>query len=466
LSRTRTQPGRPGPTGRKAPATAFQASLFVVLALAFFQPLRAQDTIPPRPPYDSSFVASSPVVDEIVVAGNEKTKAFVILREMSIHPGDTLTKKAIDYDKERIYSLRLFNRVEVTAAPAAPGRAKITVQVNERWYIFPYPILGIRDRDWSKVFYGAGLVHSNFRGRNEKLYASAVLGYDPSYSLWYRNPFLNEEGTWFLEGRTSYSIIRNRSPQVESELGEYQERHFNLLATVGRRFGRQHSAWVNGGYRSVHVPNESPISTISGSGTDKFPVLGAGYTFDSRDLAEYPSRGSLVSVTASKSGFPGHEVDFFRYATDLRYFQPLPGGFTLAGRVYTDFAAGGTVPSYSRVYIGYGERVRGHFRTLIEGENLAGAIAELRFPIVSARYVKVGMLPDGVNLWRLGLSAALFGDAGTAWFRDEKFSTGNLTKGYGAGLNFLLPYSIVLRVEYARNEARKGEVIIDLGTML
>ena len=58
------------------------------------------------------------------------------------------------------------------------------------------------------------------------------------------------------------------------------------------------------------------------------------------------------------------------------------------------------------------------------------------------------------------------GDAGTAWFRDENFSTGNLTKGYGAGLHFLLPYSMIFRVEYAWNEVREGELIIDLGAVL
>jgi outer membrane protein assembly factor BamA len=437
--------------------------LLILLALAAAAGSRAQDSIPPL---SIAGADEGSLVDEVIVVGNEKTEAFVILREMSLHPGDIVTQKAIDFDRDRIYSLRLFNSVDVTPIPSVPGKVKIVVEVNERWFIFPYPILGIRDRDWSKIYYGAGVVHTNFRGRNEKLSASVVLGYDPSFTLAYRNSFLDDPGTWWLSAGTSYSKVRNRSPEVEAQAGDYEERHFSLVSSVGRRYGRTRSSWFTLGYRSVEVPGENPVSTISPDGTDRFPVAGLGYSYDTRDLAEYPSGGSFFQVTFNQNGLPGEDLDFHRFATDLRHFQPIAGGLTLAGRVFTDLAGGGTVPAYSRVYIGYGNRIRGHFDTVIEGENLAGATLELHYPVVPARVVRVGVLPEGLNVWRLGVSVAAFGDAGTAWFRGEKFSVANLTKGYGAGIHFLLPYSIVLRFEYALNEARDGELIIDLGAVL
>jgi outer membrane protein assembly factor BamA len=439
--------------------------LLILLPLVLVTRSPAQDTIPPVH-VPAAEVGEGTIVDDVIVVGNDKTETFVILREMSLHPGDAITRRAIDYDRDRIYSLRLFNSVDVTAIPTTAGKATIVVEVNERWYIFPYPILGIRDRDWSKVYYGAGVVHSNFRGRNEKLSATVVLGYDPSFALAYRNSFLDDAGTWFLDARTSYSKVRNRSPEVESLVGEYEERHFSALANVGRRYGRTRNSWLTLGYRSVTVPGDNPVSTISPDGSDRFPVIGLGYAYDTRDLAEYPSHGTFAQVTANQYGFPGADVNFHRLATDLRHFQPIAGGLTAAARVYMDLGGGGTIPAYSRVYIGYGDRIRGHFQTVIEGENLGGATVELHYPVLPSRYVRVPALPDGLNVWRLGVSAAVFGDAGTAWFRDEKFSVANLTKGYGGGLHFLLPYSIVLRVEYAWNEAREGEVIIDLGAVL
>jgi len=420
---------------------------------------RAQDSTG-RPP------GAVLTVGEVIVTGNEKTKDFVILREMSLRAGEEITQEKLDYDRERIYSLRLFNRVRVSAAPAGPGLANIVVEVNERWYIFPFPILGVRDRDWGKVFYGAGVAHNNFRGRNEKLFASLVLGYDPAVSLFYRNSFLDDGGTWFLDAKTSYSRVRNRSPQVESLFGEYEERHFTFLVNIGRRFGRYHSVWATGGYSVVDVPNRNPLTTVAGDGMDAFPTGGVSYLFDTRDLLEYPAQGTMVGLSVTKYGIPGHGTDFFRVATDVRHFLPLPWGFVLAGRVFTDHGGGKLIPSYNRVYFGYSERIRGHFDEVIEGDNRAGGTVELHFPLLDPRYLRVDPLPAGFNLWRFGIGGAIFADAGTAWFRETKFSVANLAKGYGGGIHLLLPYSTVLRLEYAWNELRKGEFIFDLGAAL
>jgi len=416
---------------------------------------------------DTLSTLESPLtVGEVLINGNEKTRAFVILREMSLRPGEEITREKLDYDRERIYSLRLFNRVQVRAAPAGSGKANIMVEVNERWYIFPFPILGIRDRDWGKVFYGAGVAHNNFRGRNEKLFASVVLGYDPAISLFYRNSFLGDEGTWFMDAKTAYSRVRNRSPQVEALLGGYEERHFSFLSNIGRRLGRHHSIWAGAGYRVVDVPNRDSLTTVTGDGSDGFPTASLGYRFDTRDLQEYPSVGTMVGISVTKFGVPGNEPDFFRIGTDVRHFLPLPAGFVLAGRLFTDIAGGNRIPSYNRVYFGYSERIRGHFTEVTEGENRAGATIELHFPILQPRYLRVDPLPEGFNLWRFGIGAALFGDAGSTWFRGTKFSVANLVKGYGGGIHLLLPYSGVLRFEYAWNEFRRGEFILDLGAAL
>jgi outer membrane protein assembly factor BamA len=463
---SRRAPGRAGP----AAAFRFHSRVIVLAVLLCLAtgPARAQDAPAAPPPPAATDSASAPplIVDEVLVTGNEKTEAFVILREMSLHPGDSVTQERLDYDRERIYSLRLFNRVQVRSYPSEPGKAKIVVEVNERWFIFPFPVLGIRDRDWSKVYYGAGVVHNNFRGRNEKLFGSLILGYDPAVSLFYRNTFLDDAGTWFMDARTSYSRVRNRSPEIESVVGEYQEKHFSILANVGRRIGSNNSVWLSGGYSIVHVPSGSAVATISPDGTDRFPVAGAGYMFDTRDLQEYPSRGTMLGVTFTKYGVPGRDLDYLRIAADFRHFIPLPGGLSVGARIFTDNAGGGRIPSYSRVYFGYGERIRGHFSEVIEGESLAGAAAELHVPLLAVRYLKMDLLPNGFNLWRFGVTAAVFADAGTAWFRDGSFSTANLAKGYGAGIHLLLPYSAVLRFEYALNERREGEFIVDLGAAL
>ncbi len=403
------------------------------------------------------------VVDTVTITGNAHTKDFVILREMSLHPGALITRDLLEYDKNRIYSLGLFTEVVLKVMPTTSGKATIDVDVRERWYIYPYPIFGIKDRDWSKLFYGAGLAHLNFRGRDEKLFATFVFGYDPMVALSYRNPFLSEEGTYYLEGHLSYSTEQNQSILAEEDTANFDERHFSVSTTIGRRFGIHHNVWAQLGYDIISVPDFLPGRTLSPNGKDSYPNLQIGYTYDSRDLSEYPHLGSLAQFTITKYGVPGATIDFIRYATDLRRYVPLVGAFDWTVRAYSDIVAAGPTPPYNHVYFGYGERIRGHFDEVMEGENLLGLSTELHFTILPPRYFFVGFLPQEFGVWKFGIVAAAFGDAGTVWFRHDPLALVNVAKGYGLGLHFLLPYSAVLRTEYAWNEARRGQFIIDAG---
>jgi outer membrane protein assembly factor BamA len=118
------------------------------------------------------------------------------------------------------------------------------------------------------------------------------------------------------------------------------------------------------------------------------------------------------------------------------------------------------------VFFGYGERIRGHFKEVFEGESIFGATAELHLPLLEPRYFRVGFLPKEFSVWRFGIVAAAFADAGTVWFRSMPVALDRFLRGYGIGLHFLLPYSFVLRAEYAINEVRKGEFIFDVGAAL
>jgi outer membrane protein assembly factor BamA len=220
------------------------------------------------------------------------------------------------------------------------------------------------------------------------------------------------------------------------------------------------------GYELVDIPENHAGQAISPDGIDAFPVAGLGYMFDTRDLREYPSAGHFVRLSVTKIGWPSKRLDLIRYAADVRQFTPFPFGTTFVVRLFTDCVAGSRTPSYNRVFFGYGERIRGHFKEVMEGESQFGAVAELRCPLLSPRYFTAGFAPKEFGLWRFGISAAVFADAGTVWFRGQPVALNAFAKGYGGGLHFLLPYSVVLRTEVAWNEARRSQFIIDVGTSL
>ena len=409
------------------------------------------------------------IVDRVVIQGNEHTKDFVILREMTLKPGVLISQQLLEYDKNRIYSLGLFNEVQLQIIPFSDSVATIVVFVSERWYIYPYPIIGIKDGDWGKLYYGLGLLNTNFRGRNEKLAMSFVVGYDPALTIFYRNPFLTSDGSYYLETRLSLNKIRNKSlltiPYVNGILqNNFDERHYSFMMSLGKRFGISHTAWVSAGYEVITVEPYYVNSTISTIAEDKLPILGAGYLYDTRDISEYPNIGAFARFSVTKFGLPSMNVDIVRYAADVRKYVPLAQQLVLAGRAMTDIATIGPTPSYNRVYLGYDEKIRGHFNEKYEGESRFIASAELHYTLMSPRYFNVTELPKAFGVWRFGVVASAFADAGTVWFRSEPFALDKFVKGYGIGINFLLPYSVVFRAEYALNEVRQGEFIFDLGS--
>jgi outer membrane protein assembly factor BamA len=417
---------------------------------------------------DSSFVIPSvlePVtIDRIVIRGNAVTKDYVILREMSLKPGDTLSLKAADYDQHRVYSLGLFNRVELSYH-VADHKATLYVDVNERWYIFPYLVLGLKDRDWSKLYYGLGVLHDNFRGRNEKIYASFALGYDPFFTVRYQNPILSLESNLFLSSRVYYSRERNKSLISQQSGPNFDEDQYGLEGTLGKRFNLFQSLSLTLGYGVLTVSQNKVGRTLSPSGRDAFISAGLGFSHDTRDIAQYPSRGTYLGVSISKYGLGESIVNYYRVSLDSRTFVPALGDVTLAGRLFVNLAGGGSVPNYGHVYFGYEERIRGHFKEVYEGEDILGSSLELRVPIIPVHFLKIGVIPiPEFSVWRFGVYVALFGDAGKVWYRSDSFNLNSLARGYGVGLNFLLPYSGVFRIEYAMNEVRRGEFIFDISS--
>jgi hypothetical protein len=61
------------------------------------------------------------------------------------------------------------------------------------------------------------------------------------------------------------------------------------------------------------------------------------------------------------------------------------------------------------------------------------------------------------------LYAGFFVDVGKTWYRGERFFHQPWYSGYGVGLHFLLPYSLIVRTEYAFTMKHQGQFILDFG---
>ena len=321
------------------------------------------------------------IVKSISIIGNETTVPHVILREMSLQVGDTLTQAVLQHDRDQIYNLGLFNKVDVTYQRDSIF-ADVVVTVSERWYFIPYPIFGAKYHDITKWYYGVGVMHQNFRGRNEKLYGNFGLGYDQWLSFTYQNPKITDDDDLFFATTASIQKLHN----LDTANGEYSNNNYSVQTTMGKRYGFYQTVYLNAGYNVWQVSEPQGGRTGSASGRDAFLSASMQYWYDTRNNHEYTTDGTLLKLILTKYGFGESDVNLVQANFDFRKFFGWGNENGIGFRVYGDDITGGNVPAYLHTFFGYGDRIRGYFYQVIEAEGKAIASVELRLPILTPRY--------------------------------------------------------------------------------
>lgn len=415
---------------------------------------------------------SGKTIASILVIGNDKTDEDVIKREMLLDTGDTYNDSLRVLSERRLMNLFLFNDVEIIPVPDNDDLA-LLVKVTERLFIFPFPEFRREDRDWSKLTYGVGLAHINFRGRNEKLLGIVLFGYRPGFQIDYYNPWIGTKNRY-----TNRIFIRKYS--TAHQVLDLSEDHFYTRWSIGRFWTRYFSSQISLDYENVQIPKKDFIDNSAG-----LPVPESSYTndiwgidfsiyYDNRDLIVYPTQGCYAAFSVINQGLFNSIVNYTQLDMGLRYFKSL-GPIVLAGRTHSLITTG-TLPIYRYVYLGFEERIRGHFSEIATGENRMLASLETRFhliPLQKYNFPSFILPQSSTQNLNFGLDAAFFFDTGVVWGKDltnpaqskeeKKLENQKLIHGFGASLRFRLPYVEIARLEYAFNEKLDGELIFEVG---
>jgi len=407
------------------------------------------------------------VIDSIKISGNETTQDFVILRELTISIGDTINPTIAEYDRERIYSLRIFNSVELKPYQYE-NINYLLISVAESWYIYPIPFVTLKDRDWDKVSYGISVSLLNFRGRNETLSGFAAFGYDPSFGFRYFNPNLSYNQNLSLQVNLSYSTSTNKSNEAEYLHGSsFEQTNFTSRVQLGKRFGNYHWAYVKTGFDYVETPFYQQGINASDDNIDKTFVIGASYVYDTRDLTLYAADGIYALLNYE---FKGLGIDGINYRVadlEFREYRKIVERFTAKWRMSFRHTAGETVPYYDYSYIGYSERIRGYFNDgESEGNDRFIGSVEINYPIIEETRINlywVPLLPNSLLSYRVAVIAGLFGDTGLTRNSGDPLAIKNFNSGYGTGISFLLLPYFIFRLEFAVNDNGNTEWIFDLG---
>lgn len=406
------------------------------------------------------------IVDTIWVQGNKITDEDIILRELTFMKGDTLTLKLLEYNRERIYSLGLFTKVDLLPYHSYSNNI-LLIYVEESWYIYPIPTASLRDNDWNKLSYGINLIVKNFRGRNETIITTLELGYDPSFRVMYYKPNIIPGSDIFWGIDLLYTSITNKSKSAYQLYGgDFSQKFFIAGLEVGKRFGTFQRLSGKLNYNYIESPVFISSVNASNSRIDRYPSINFLYSYDTRDLAQFPKEGILGTANVEFKGLGVNNINYQIFGIDFREYRKLIDDLTTKWRLAARFSSGKTIPFYDYSIIGYNEKIRGYYSRVLEGNNYFLGSLELLYPLIkdfNITFDFIPVLPRELLSYRIGLYLELFGDTGAAKILGKPLRSTDFESGYGFGFSMLfLPYNI-LRFEIAFDEYKNSEFILGLG---
>jgi len=431
--------------------------IFITLCLSILVKAENGDTLFYKGDY-------SVIIDSIVIEGNNQTEDFIILRELTILPGDTLNPVLAEYNRERVYSLNIFN--EVKLYPFELNSINyLLITIEESWYIYPLPFVTLKNRDWDKISYGVAVKIANFRGRNETLRGRLALGYDPSLTFSYTNPNLSRNLDLFSIFEIGLLDVNNKSEVAKELAGEdFEHKFYFAKVTFGKRFGLFHRFAVTAGYDYIETPFYIKGVSASNERIDRTVILGANYNYDTRDLRQYASNGLFAFASFELKGMGINDINYRIAYIDYREYRPIISSFILKWRLATRLTSG-NVPYYDYSYLGLNQRIRGHWDEQQEGNDVFIGSLEMDYWILNDYRLNlywIPLLPNSLLSYRVGLVWELFADTGTTRLIGEPLALNQFSTGYGTGVSILLLPYFTMRIEYAVNEQFKGQWIFDI----
>ena len=385
-------------------------------------------------------------VGEINIIGAVKSRPSVILRELSLAPGDTIRYSELINSQQRLYLTGLFESVFVRPAPSVAGDSTerdIRIEVKEK--LSSELSFSIGYGTIEKARGRIELNTSNLGGTARK----AGIGAEASFIKQGVSMSFSEPWTLGTRWKTDLSVFG----QLRQEPAYHAETIGGKL-TVGRKLGLKTTVSLS--YRLENTNFSRIDLTVPVEESDpRIRSLTLAISHDTRDNLFDPSAGWYVDWSAELAGsFLQGSNTFARSVLILKRFQPLDRNTVIGSALeigwMESFGENEEIPLSERFYTGGPTSLRGFRYQMVgpvdtNGEPLGGRfklvwnIAELRRSI----YRMVG--------------GALFVEFGNVWSNPRMARLADLRLNLGSGLRLNSPLGI-LRLDFGINaDRRPGE---------
>lgn len=418
-------------------------------------------------------------VKEILITGNYQTKRKVILTEVPFSLGSLISEKYIaelaERAKQNLLNTTLFNYVSVTYQYPGQNEVIFEITVEERWYIWVFPVFEQEGRNFSDFLrlndgsyfnYGIYFKHDNLRGRNETLKIRMVTGYKNQMVLDYENPALNNRWGWGLNlgwmvyDQMPYATVHDKQVFLKL-MGENIMRQTRIQISSVYRHNHDHRHRLSLAYLVDRVadtllalnPNYLPF----GNKRNQLIEFGYKYQYDKRDSKVYPLVGSFYELSVLRRGlglvsdykgfFQGKIVSSWHIDLLPRLYANTK--ITLSGIDKEE------VPYVFKAGLGYEEYLNGFEYRVIDGASFGAIQNKMLFELIPRKDVNLGFIPlKQFSKFHYAFYLKLHFDAG---YVHNEFSQPNnemansMLVGYGLGIDMVTFYDKVLSLNYSMN---------------
>ncbi len=417
------------------------------------------------------------IIDEIELAGNIKTKDFVIERHLTVKPGDVYNELKLKQDMARIFGTQAFSDVRRVISPSEenPSKYKLSIEVDEKRTGSVSLGGGI---DTETGFFGqVGYFDNNFRGLGQEISASFMAGsgnvlnnsgvLDESplqVELKFIEPRLNKtlnslQVSAFVNDMASFQVPLSMERRIGSriEIARPVKEVPNLAVSMG--IGIQDINMEEGDLDEItRIYDKKNIDIVKRAeqlegGT--FISVGPSLIYDTRNALINPTDGWYASAKLNEYfAISGNSETFGKSSFIARKFFPVgeKSTITIGGKLGTKLI--GTIPEFEAFRLGGPYTIRGFREGDVGiGEGFMMASAEFRTPIpFITRFLNYKIIRD--------LRLAFFIDAGTLF--DETITNALYNyPGYGisigSGIIVPLPYIGTMRFDYGYPLTAVGE---------
>lgn len=380
------------------------------------------------------------VIEDIVVKGNEKTKNYVITREMKLKKGEPFNAKAAKRSLQRIYNLGYFEDVNFKLNPGRePNAVVIEIDVVEQKTGMFSIGAGYSKSDGMVGILEVG--DNNFRGTGDKVKVHWEVGGNASENTGNHNYEFSYTRPWLDAKETSlnfnvYDMTNEYTDyydNTDTERSTYDKRRKGFDVTLGRPEGEYVRNYLTFKHRQDnYIGYESgPVNYEASSGDSTYNAdynaayLARNYgttnsvilqrVFDNRDNVFDPTEGKRYALSTEFAGLGG-DFSFRKYSGELRAYRKVGHSQVLAFRGMAGFADG-DLPDSQRFALGGADNLRGYLDDQFKGKRMVAGTVEYRFPLANK------------------VQGVVFADSGRAWSGLNGDNTFKSSVGLGVRMN-------------------------------